>query len=365
MLDLHLEYELFAQEVREAVGAVLDSQQFIGGPAIAELEQAISSKLGIEHAVAVSNGSDSLLCVMMALGIGPGDEVIVPTLTFFASAGSVHRLGAKPVFVDVDERTFTMDVERLQQAITPRTRAIMPVHLFGQCADMDGINAIAKEHGLAVIEDAAQAIGSIYRGRPAGGMGKAGCLSFYPTKNLGGFGEGGMILTHDEALATLCRQLRNHGQSSRYIHEHVGGNFRLDTIKAAILLVKLRYWERFTQKRIENARLYDEMLRSEAVATPYVPDYNRPVYHQYSILCDRRDELADYLRQRGIETSVYYPVPLHAQPCFAHLNPLKNQYPVADAICKRILSLPVHPMMTEQNIRQVAAAIHGFYDSTN
>ena len=360
MLDLRGEYNLFREEIRAAVEQVLESQQFIGGPAVAELEDAIRARYGVGHAIAISNGTDALLCALMALGIGHGDEVILPSFTFFATAGAVWRVGAKPVFVDIDPRTFNLDPERVSQAVTPRTRAIIPVHLFGQCADMDAINATAKGHGLKVIEDAAQAIGATYDGRFAGKLGDVACLSFYPTKNLGGFGEGGMTLSDDGELATIARQLRNHGESQRYHHDRVGGNFRLDTMKAAILLVKLRHLEEFTRRRRHNAAFYDELLNGSSVTTPYVADGHQPVYHQYSILCDRRDELITFLRDRGVATGVYYPVGLHRQRCFSSLGYPEGSLPVTEKTCSRIVSLPCHPMLGEDDVRYVASCIHEF-----
>jgi len=360
MLDLGGEYKLFREEIRAAVEHVLDSQQFIGGPAVAELEEAVRVRYGVGHAIAISNGSDALLCALMALGIGQGDEVIVPSFTFFATAGTVWRVGAKPVFVDIDPRTFNLDPQGASQAVTPRTRAIIPVHLFGQCADMDALNATAKRHGLKVIEDAAQAIGATYNGRFAGKLGDVACLSFYPTKNLGGFGEGGMILTDDGELATIARQLRNHGESQRYHHDRVGGNFRLDTMKAAILLVKLRHLDEFTRRRRHNAARYDELLGGSSVTAPYVADGCEPVYHQYSILCDRRDELIAFLRDHGVATGVYYPVPLHRQRCFASLGYGCETLPVTTQTCSRIVSIPCHPMLTDDDVRYVASCIREF-----
>jgi dTDP-4-amino-4,6-dideoxygalactose transaminase len=374
MLDLRGEYALFREEIRAAVDSVLESQQFIGGPAITELEEAFRTRYGVGHAVAVSSGTDALLCTLMALGIGPDDEVIVPSFTFFATAGTVWRVGAKPVFVDIDPRTFNLDATKVEPLVTSRTRAIMAVHLFGQCAEMDAINAVAARHRLRVIEDAAQAIGATYHGRFAGKLSDVACLSFYPTKNLGGFGEGGMILTDDGELAAVARQLRNHGESQRYHHDRVGGNFRLDTMKAAILLVKLRYLDEFTRRRRHNAARYGELLsghpetplphrgrgQGEGVTTPYVPEGHGPVYHQYSILCDRRDELAGFLRDRGVGTGVYYPVPLHRQRCFASLGYGPGSLPITEQTCSRILSIPCHPMLTDDDVRYVASCIREF-----
>jgi dTDP-4-amino-4,6-dideoxygalactose transaminase len=260
MLDLKAEYRLFRDEVRAAVDGVLESQHFIGGPAVGELESALAAHSGVKHAIAISNGTDALLCTLMALGIGLGDEVILPSFTFFATAGTVARLGAKPVFVDIDPRTFNIEPGLIEKVVTGKTRAIIPVHLFGQCADMDAINEVAQRHKFKVVEDAAQAIGAKYKGRPAGTLGDFASLSFYPTKNLGGFGEGGVIFTNDEHHAIVCRQLRNHGESQRYHHDRIGGNFRLDTMKAAILLVKLKRLDEFTRRRRQNAAQYDKLL---------------------------------------------------------------------------------------------------------
>ncbi len=360
MLDLKAEYRLFRDEIRAAIDAVLESQHFIGGPAIGELETALSVHCGVAHAIAISNGTDALLCALMALDVAHGDEVILPSFTFFATAGTVARLGAKPVFVDIDPESFNLDPQLVEKAVTAKTRAIIPVHLFGQCADMGAINGVARRHGIKVVEDAAQAIGAKYKGRPAGTLGDLASLSFYPTKNLGGFGEGGMIFANDERLATICRQLRNHGESQRYYHDRVGGNFRLDTMKAAILLVKLKRLDEFTRRRRQNAQTYDRLLAGAGVATPKVSESCEHVYHQYSILSDRRDELAGYLRDRGIGSAVYYPVPLHLQKCFAHLGYKSGSLPVTEHTAGRILSLPCHPMMAADDVEYVAARVQEF-----
>ncbi len=360
-LDLKKEMELYGSEIRAAIEDVLESGQFIGGPAITQLEAELSERLGVTHAIAVSSGTDAILCALMALEIGPGDEVIVPSFTFFATAGCVARLGAKPVFVDVDPRTFNLDPEQIEAAVTPKTRAIMPVHLYGQCADMDPICEIGKRRGLCVIEDAAQALGAQYKGRNACTLGDIACLSFYPTKNLGGFGEGGMILTEDERLAEVCRQLRTHGESERYYHDRIGGNFRLDTMKAAILLVKLKHLDTFTRRRRETAERYNELLREVPVQRPFVPTHQAPVYHQYTIQCDRRDELKASLQEHRIGTAVYYPVPLHLQTCFEGLGYRCGSLPVTERVCQRVLSLPCHPMLHDGDIEHVAKRIRECY----
>jgi len=358
MLDLAAEFELVGDRVRTVVNEVLESQRFIGGPAIAEFEARMASLTGARHAIAVSSGTDALLCALMTLGIGPGDEVILPSFTFFATGGSVTRLGATPVFVDIDERTFNLDPQRVREAVTPHTKAIIAVHLFGQCAAMDAIREIADERGLRVIEDAAQALGATYHGEAACSMGHIACLSFYPTKNLGGFGEGGMVLTGDDDLATIARQMRVHGESSRYYHDRVGGNFRLDAMKAAILSVKLDFFDEFTARRRRNAEAYKRLLADEPVSTPFVPEGHDPVYHQYSILLDARDEAAAFLRERGVASGVYYPVGLHEQACFRAFRP--GDLPVTELTCRRILSLPVHPMLAEEDLAHVVSSLRAF-----
>ncbi len=360
MLDLHAEYRLFREAVQAAVDGVLESQQFINGPAVAELEHALARRLTAPHAIAVSSGTDAILLALMALEIGPGDEVIVPAFTFFATAGCVARVGAKPVFADIDPRTFNLDPRSVEAIITPRTRAVMPVHLYGQCADMEPLCALARRLDLRIIEDAAQAIGATYQSRPACTLGDLACLSFYPTKNLGGFGEGGMVLTSDNELAQTVRRLRVHGESQRYVHERIGGNFRLDTLKAAILLVKLAQLDEFTRRRQANAARYDALLRQANVVTPYAAPDRTHVYHQYTILSDRRDELAAFLKARGITTGIYYPVPLHRQRCFADLGYKAGALPVTESACARVLSLPCHPMLEEQDITYVAECISEF-----
>ncbi len=365
MLDLKSEHNLFADDVRAAVETVLSSQQFINGPYVSDLEEELCKRVGARAAVAVNSGTDALLCALMALEIGPGDEVIVPTFTFFATAGAVHRVGAKPVFVDIDAKTFNIAPDKIEAAVTDKTRAIIAVHLFGQCADMDAIAEIAKRHNLKVIEDAAQALGATYRGRGACTLSDLACVSFYPTKNLGGYGEGGMIFAQDESLATIVRQLRNHGESERYVHERVGGNFRLDTMKAGILLAKLPYWEDFAMRRQANAERYDELLAGAPLITPFVADGARHVYHQYSLLCPNRDELKSFLGDRGVQSGIYYPIPLHLQKCFSYLGYKPGDLPVAEEVCKRIVSLPCHPMLARDDVAYVAESIHEFYAATD
>lgn len=360
MLDLHTEYKLFEDEVRAAVHTVLESQHFIGGPSVVELERRLSEMIGVPHAVAVSSGTDALLCALMAMGVGPGDEVVVPNFTFFATAGSVFRTGATPVFADVDPQTFNVTAETLERVMTSRTKVVIPVHLYGQCADMPSIMELADRHDVLVLEDAAQAFGASIGDRKAGTFGHLASLSFYPTKNLGGFGEGGMILGRDEALVETCKQLRNHGQTSRYIHERVGGNFRLDTMKASVLLVKTRYVEEFTIRRRAIAQMYGELLKGAAVTTPHVAADRYHVYHQYTLQVERRDELQAFLSDRGIGSTIYYPLALHLQPCFSHLGYEKGSLPVAESLSRNVLSIPCHPMLSDDDIQYVADCIREF-----
>lgn len=361
MLDLATEYELFRDELSTTVHAVLESQKFINGPAVVRFEDELRRRIGSSHAVAVSSGTDALLCSLMALEVGAGDEVIVPSFTFFATAGAVWRTGARPVFVDIDPKTFTISVEAVQAAITSRTRAVIPVHLFGQCADMDELASLARQHDLTLIEDAAQALGAQYRGRSAGTLGDLACASFYPTKNLGGLGEGGMIFTDSTDLADLVRQLRNHGESERYVHERVGGNFRLDTLKAAILLVKLAYWEEFTRRRQENARAYNEQLAGVPVGLPFVAPGRTHVYHQYTIRTPQRDALKEFLAARGVQSAIYYPIPLHLQKCFEGLGHARGSLPESEAAAREVLSLPCHPTLSDDDVTYVCEQVRLFF----
>lgn len=363
LVDLEGEYSECDAEVRRAVEEVLTSRQFIGGPAVAQLESELADYCQCRHAVAVGTGSDALLLALMAVGVGSGDEVITSPFTFFGTAGSIARVGAKPVFVDIEPDTFNIDAAKLEAAVTERTKAILPVHLFGQCAEMNEIMHTAERHGLAVVEDAAQAIGATQRGCRAGSFGHIGCLSFYPTKNLNTVGEGGMILTSDGGLAQRCQQLRNHGETSRYHHAMIGGNFRLDTIKAAVLRVKLRSLDRLTAARRRHAADYGELLANCNVSCPLVRDYNESVFHQYSILVDDRDGLQARLSDAGIGSGVYYPVPLHRQECFAYLGYRQGEFPGAELVADRILSIPVHPFLTDDEIRLVAKEIRLFVDT--
>jgi dTDP-4-amino-4,6-dideoxygalactose transaminase len=288
------------------------------------------------------------------MGIGPGDEVICPSFTFFATAGSIARLGGVPVFAEIDPRTFNLDPDRVEEKITPRTKAIMPVHLFGQVARMEPINAVAKKHNLLVVEDAAQAIGAQRNGKRACALGFAGCLSFYPTKNLGAFGDAGAICTDDDAFADKCRKLRVHGSGHTYHHEMIGGMFRLAAIQAAVLSVKLKHLESWHDARRRHAKLYDELLRGSPVVTPHIDDGNWSVYNQYVVRVTGRDRVKQRLAERGIGAGVYYPIPLHLQDCFAYLGGREGELPETERACREVLAMPVYPELPEEQVRYVA-----------
>ncbi|OHD55390.1 MAG: transcriptional regulator [Spirochaetes bacterium GWF1_41_5] len=360
LLDLNAQYQPVADQVLSAFKEVFDSKQFIGGKQIAELEQKIAAYCGTKEAVGVSSGTDAILAVLMALEIKPGDEVITTPFTFFATAGCIRRLGAKPVFVDIEPDTYNINPVLIEKKITSRTRAIIPVHIFGQCADMERILHIAEQHRLPVIEDAAQAIGAEYRGKKAGSMGLAGCFSFFPSKNLGACGDGGMITVNDSALAEKLRFFRNHGMNPKYYHQFTGGNFRLDTIQAAILLVKLPLLESWHAGRIKNAAFYNKALAG-IVGTPQKKDYGRMIYNQYTIECGKRDELKSHLTAKNIGCDIYYPVPLHLQECFSDLGYIPGDLPIAEKAARQVLSLPVYPELTDEQKEYVTAEIKNFY----
>jgi dTDP-4-amino-4,6-dideoxygalactose transaminase len=361
LLDLKAQYAILREEMLAAVTLVLDSQQFINGPAVKELEAQVAAYSQCRRAVGMSSGTDALLCALMTLGIGPGDEVITTPYSFFATAGSIARTGARPVFVDIDPATFNIDVSAIEAAVSEKTRAIMPVHLFGQMADMDGVMAMAGRRGLFVVEDAAQAIGATWRGRSAGSIGTVGCFSFFPSKNLGGLGDGGMIVTQDPDLAEKLEVFRNHGSKPKYHHHYVGGNFRLDTIQAAGLLVKLRHLDLWSAKRRENAALYDEHFANlEGLRRPTVRQGAVSIYNQYVVRTERRDALQAFLKERGVGTEVYYPVSLHEQECFKSLGYRRGAFPAAEEAARTSLALPIYPELTEEQIAFVAAQVREF-----
>jgi dTDP-4-amino-4,6-dideoxygalactose transaminase len=365
LLDLKAQYTAIKQEVLAATTEVYDSQHFILGPKVEALEKEIARYCQCKYAVGVSSGTDALLVSLMAAGIGLGDEVITTPYTFFATVGSIARLGAVPVFVDIEEATYNIAPDLIEDKITDRTKAIIPVHLYGQCCDMDPIVALAREHDLVLIEDAAQAIGAEYKGQRAGSMGKMGCFSFFPSKNLGAFGDGGMVTTSSETLYENLKILRVHGSSPKYYHKFLGGNFRLDALQAAIILVKLPYLDQWTMARQANARRYRELFRREGldriIRLPVARD-GRHIYNQFVIsVPDQRDQLRHHLHEAGIGTEIYYPVPMHLQPCFNHHDGKKGDFPRAEQAADKTLALPIYPELTEEQQAFVVETIKAFY----
>lgn len=369
-LDLKAQFVAIRDEVMAAIAQVMESQHFILGKEVRLFEEEVAAMLGARHAVACASGSDALLLAMMALGIGPGDEVITTPFTFVATAGSIARLGAKPVFADIEADTFNIDPTQLESLITARTRAILPVHLFGQPAEHDAILDVAQAKGLPVVEDAAQAIGARYRDRYAGTLGAFGCFSFFPSKNCGGAGDGGMLTTEDPVLADRVRLLRVHGSQKKYHYELLGMNSRLDALQAAILRVKLRHLAKWTEGRQLRAARYQALfeeagLGDRIVLPPTPPSHRSHVYNQFVVRSTQRDALRDFLRGRGIPTEIYYPLPLHLQPAFAFLGYQRGAFPVAERVSDEVLAIPVYPELTEPQQGQVVHAIADFYATTN
>jgi len=361
LLDLEAQYRPLRAEILAAITRVCDSQRFILGPEVDALERELAASLGVSHAVAVSSGTDALLAAFMALGISAGDEVITPTFSFFATAGCVARVGAAPVFVDIDPVTFNLDPSAVRAAITPRTRAIVPVHLYGLCADMDPIVEVARQHHIPIVEDAAQAIGATYKAQQAGTIGTIGCFSFFPSKNLGAFGEGGLITTNDSSLAGEIRLLRNHGAEPKYFHQRIGGNFRLDALQAAVLRVKLPHLERWTSMRQRNAERYQTLFESagltDRVILPTAPADRRHIFNQYVVRVRERDRVRRFLDDRGIGTEVYYPVPFHLQECFSSRGHRRGDFPQAEAAADSVLALPIYSELTMEQQSAVVAAL--------
>ncbi len=372
-LDLKAQYQKIKEEVDQALMEVVSQQQFILGPKVKVLEEAIAAYSSVRHGIGVASGSDALMLSLMAVGIGAGDEVITTPFTFFATAGSISKVGAKPTFVDIDPQTYNLDPAKIQERITSKTKAIIPVHLFGQCADMEPIKELAQRYGLWLIEDAAQAIGADYikdssTHQRAGSIGDLGCFSFYPSKNLGGFGDGGMVTTNDDELAERIRLLRVHGAGSKYYHQLIGVNSRLDALQAAILLVKFRYLEEWTQRRRENAAYYDRLFeeidhKAFGIKTPFVQYNNRHIYNQYVIRVPKRDELREFLFREGIGTDIYYPLPLHLQECYKDLGYEEGDFPHAERAAKETLALPIYPELTRGQQEYVVSKIEEFFRS--
>ncbi len=368
MLDLKAQYAQIKTEVEAALARVVASTHFINGPDVEALEEEVARYSQARYGIGVSSGSDALLVCLMALGVGPGDEVITTPYTFFATVGAIARLGATPVFVDIDPVTFNIDPAGIAAKVTPRTRAIIPVHLYGQCADMDPILAVAQKHGLAVIEDAAQAIGSEYRGRRAGSMGTAGCFSFFPSKNLGCLGDGGAVVTNDPALADKIKLLRGHGSHPKYYHKVVGGNFRLDTIHAAVLRVKLKYLDGWTAARQQGAAYYTAQLTRHGLTgglavLPKVAQ-SRHIFNQYVVRFEDRDGVRDALKKEKISTEVYYPLPMHLQECFAYLGHRAGEFPESEKAALQTLALPMYPEMSTAQRDRVVRGVVGHYEAT-
>ncbi|HBI27280.1 MAG TPA: hypothetical protein DDY25_06100 [Peptococcaceae bacterium] len=365
--DLKRQNVALSGELSSVIEKVISSGQFILGENVKKLEAEIAEFCGAEYGVGVGNGSDALYLALLACGIEPGNEVITTPFTFFATAGSIVRTGAVPVFVDIDLKTYNIDPELIEEKITPHTKAILPVHLFGQSAEMDRIIEIAHKHGLKVIEDAAQSLGCEYQGRPGGGIGDAGCLSFFPTKNLGCFGDGGMVVTNNPEVAEKLRMLRVHGTRKKYHHELLGINSRLDALQAAILLTKLPHFSGWLKQRQDHAELYNDLFKASGltvngnVETPYRQSGCLHTYNQYTIAARKRDQLRDYLKQRGIGTTIYYPSPLHLQPVFKDLGYEVGDFPYAEQAAERVLSLPMFPELTEEESKRVVIAITEFY----
>jgi dTDP-4-amino-4,6-dideoxygalactose transaminase len=401
LFDIRLQHQAIQAELVATFQRVLHSGHFILGPEVQAFELNAAKFLRVRHALGVSSGTDAILLALMSLGIGPGDEVICPSFTFFATAGCIARVGAIPVFADCCPACFNLDVADAAERITGRTKAIIPVHLFGQSAEMDSVMALAEQHNLAVVEDAAQAIGAEYRGRQVGGIGNFGAFSFFPTKNLGALGDAGLLVTNDDALAERARLLRTHGARQRYFHESVGGNFRLDAIQAALLNTKLQYHDLYTARRRAHAAFYAERLgalpgvvrteveggacsgemqstgsararhrielnRSVRIILPAAYPHNRPIWNQYTlrVLGDGcRDALKQHLAARGIGSEIYYPIPLHRQPCFARSEAAAQKLPVSDTIASQCLSIPVFPELTEEQRDEVVSGIQSFLES--
>ncbi|MDR0993952.1 MAG: DegT/DnrJ/EryC1/StrS family aminotransferase [Verrucomicrobiota bacterium] len=366
LLDLKPQYEQIRAEVEPMLLEICASQAFILGPKVEECEKAVAAYCGARFGVGVTSGSDALIMALMVEGIGPGDDVITTPYTFFATAGAIARVGAKPVFVDIDPVTFNLDADKVAAAVTPRTKALIPVHLYGQMADMDALMAVAEEHRLIVIEDACQAIGAEWNGRRAGSVGDYGCFSFFPSKNLGCFGDGGMVTTQDEQKARKLAIYRNHGMDPKYVHHVIGGNFRLDALQAAVVSIKLRHLDQWTHGRQQNAVRYEvlfaetDLLQDGRVSLPQKIG-SRHIYNQFVLRAERRDELLAYLHEHGIGAEIYYPIPLHLQDSFRSLGYRQGDFPESERAAKETLALPIYPDLTSDMMKQVVQTIADFY----
>ncbi|MGB2601805.1 MAG: DegT/DnrJ/EryC1/StrS family aminotransferase [Candidatus Omnitrophota bacterium] len=367
LLDLKAQYQTIKSEINEVLGKVVESQYFILSPEVSSLEAEIADYTGVPYAAGVASGTDAIILALKGLGVGPGDMVITTPFTFFATAESISILGAKPLFVDVDPQTYNIDpdkVENLLEEIDVRDKckikAIIPVHLYGQCADMTRIMEIAKKHDLKIVEDCAQAIGAVHNGKKAGSFGNAGCFSFFPSKNLGGFGDGGMIVTSDRELIERIKKLRVHGSREQYIHDEIGYNSRLDSLQAAILRIKLRKLDKWFKGRQAIAAKYEEAFAPLGIATPKIAGGNIHTYHQYTIALDDRNGLIQYLKDKGVSARIYYPVPLHLQPCYKGLEYSIGSFPVSEKMAERVVSLPVYPELTDESVQYIIQAVTDF-----
>jgi len=365
LLDLQAQYASLREDMRHAIERVMESQRFVLGDEVRSLENSIAEYVATKHAVGCASGSDALLLALMALGVTHGDEVITTPFSFFATGSSIARLGARPIFVDIDPVTYNLDTSQVADAITSRTKAIMPVHIYGQCAEMDPLLDLGERRGIAIVEDAAQAIGATDRGRPAGSLGAVGCFSFYPTKNLGGAGDGGIVTTNDEQLAQRLRRLRAHGGVTEYQHSEVGINSRLDELQAAVLNVKLPHLDTWSNERAKRAEVYTQLLKeadlSFELTTPFVRPGCRHIFHQYVVRVPRhRDRLMEHLKERGVGTKVYYPIPLHLQECFAYLGYKEGVFPEAERAATETFALPAYPELTEAQQAYVVESIKSF-----
>ena len=360
LLDLKAQYATIKKGILSGITEVLESQRCIGGPKVEEFEKAVAALCDCEYAVGVTSGTDAILNCLMSLEIGPGDEVITTPFTFFATAGCIARVGAKPVFVDIEPKTYNINPDLIEPAVTDKTKAIIPVHLYGQMADMDPIMDIAGKHDLGVIEDAAQSITSTYKGKKAGSFGTTGCFSFFPSKNLGGIGDGGMVVTNDQAIYERLNIMRDHGQKPQYHYLHIGGNFRLDAIQAAALLVKLPHLDQWSQARRENAAYYDDKFKGTKIITPYIRADCVSIYNQYVVRVPGRDKVLAHLKQNNIGCAVYYPLGLHMQECFKYLGYKEGDFPEAEEAAQEVLALPVYPELTDEMKKYVVETLLGF-----
>ena len=365
LLDLKAQFQPLRAEILAVMQTVCDEQAFVLGPRVDTFEKAMGKYIGARYAIGCASGSDALLLSLMAMGVGRGHEVITVPFTFFATAGAISRLGAKPVFVDIQQDSFNLDPTQLERAITPYTKAIIPVHLFGQCADMAAINRIANARKIPVIEDACQAIGAGQGNKRVGVLGDTGCFSFFPSKNLGGFGDGGMITTNNQALAESLSVLRVHGSRVRYLHEAVGINSRLDALQAVVLHIKLKYLDQWTEGRCRNAATYDQLFKQagllDRVTVPTTDAGNFHVYNQYTIRVSRRDELRSYLKDKGVGTEIYYPLPIHLQNCYKDLGHKKGSFPISEKAAEQVFSLPIYAELSNSHLTYVVDTIAEFY----